>query len=156
DRFLRPRGSTIPAELRARLTVALETPNSSIASSIPGYFPVWLKASAKKAAIRKAVLLPPAVLLLLAASSAFLRSCAYLPSGSVFQRCAAFCPPFRPMVASALRSLLVTRPGALAPSLVLVLVCVTYPRTRRAMVCRSRIGGISLSRPAPPCCCATL
>src|SRR5699024_2085367 len=125
DRFLRPRGSTIPAELRARLTVALETPNSSIASSIPGYFPVWLKASAKKAAIRNAVLLPPAVLLFWAACSAFLRSCASFPSGSVFQRCAAFRPPFRPLVASALRSLLVPRPGALAPRLVLVFDWVT-------------------------------
>src|SRR5699024_11866786 len=89
----------------------------------------------------KAVLLPPAVLLLLAASSAFLRSCAYLPSGSVFQRCAAFCPPFRPMVASVLRSLLVTRPGARAPRLVLVLVWVTLHCSRRAMVLRSGIGG---------------
>ena len=43
------------------------------------------------------------------------QACAYLPSGSVFQRSADFLPSLRPMVASALSLLLVALPGALEP-----------------------------------------
>ena len=45
------------------------------------------------------VLLPDAFFLRLAALSFSHWACAYLPSGSVFQRCAAFWPPLRPIVA---------------------------------------------------------